>query len=384
MPLHDAERIKLLIRDGSISAVTVDTAIFDQYGCKLNHPVLARLDQVKKGGVRLVLSNVVLNEVTKHIAEGAADTARTLRSALKQHERRWQLGKNLDDAIEEFQLAVDPVVLASEQIIAYVEAVGAELIPGEGNGDLAAEVLRRYFIADPPFEKSEKKKHEFPDAFALLSLEQSAKERQTTFLCVSPDRGWAAFAEKSDHLVVFPKLDVVLSWFNDPGRHVADRVIGIWKNRQPANLTQEISAAFENFLDGLRFDVRGHGPLDYEAEPIGAVLQYIDLDQIGQPSVLLEDEDEVDFVVSVVAVVGFEAQFDFYVYDSSDDENVNVGTEIQYAEDALLFEVNLVVSRKVDGEQLEVLFASISSPRIIVDFGYVDPFKDEDPTHEKY
>ncbi|RWP38751.1 hypothetical protein [Mesorhizobium sp.] len=68
MPELQQTDVKARIADGTISAISIDTAIFDKYGCNLAHAVLARLDQFKKGGVNLILSEIVVKEVTKHIA----------------------------------------------------------------------------------------------------------------------------------------------------------------------------------------------------------------------------------------------------------------------------------------------------------------------------
>ncbi|RWP38750.1 PIN domain-containing protein [Mesorhizobium sp.] len=307
-----------------------------------------------------------------------------MNAALKRHDRRWGLGKNLAAAKAEFQLDVDPVKAATEQVTDYLDGVGAEVIPGEGDGDLAAEVLRRYFDVLTPFESRESKKHEFPDAFALLGLDQAAAARKTLIVCVSPDKGWAAFAAQSEHLVVVPELDVLLSWFNDPGRHLAEKVVAVWAKGEAKAIEDEIDRGFEYYLDGLDFDINADAPLDYDVEPISAVLQYIYKDKISAPSVIAEDEDQLTLSVKVVAKIGFEAAFSFYARDSIDGDNVSLGSRTPYTEDDLTFDVTLTVSRDMDGDVIEVLEATVTSTKVSADFGYVDPFPDDDPTHEKY
>jgi hypothetical protein len=384
MPEFQQIDVKARIADGTISAISIDTAVFDKYGCNLTHAVLARLDQFKKGGVKVVLSEIIVKEVTSHIARAAAETQRELNAALKRHDRRWGLSKDLAALKADFQLEVDPRVAAIEQMTEYLESVGAEVIPGEGDGNLAAEVLRRYFEVLTPFETREAKKHEFPDAFALLTLEQVASARKTLIVCVSPDKGWAAFASQSDHLVVVQELDVLLSWFNDPRRHFAEKIVAIWTKAEAKNIEEEIDRGFEDYLDGIDFDVNADAPLEYDVEPISAVLQHIYKDKIGPPAVIAEDDDQVTFSIKVVAKVGFEAEFCFYAHDSIDGDNVSLGSRTPYTEDDLAFEVTLTVSRVLDGNVFEVLETTVSSAKVTANFSYVDPFRGEDPTHEKY
>ena len=384
MPKFTEAQIQSGLKDGSISAISIDTAIFDSFGCKLDAAALARLDQFKKGGVRLLFSEIVVKEITAHIIRDALETERELRRALKYHHRRWKPEQTLDDLKETLGLNQKASELAQTQIEEFLNNIGAETVPASGNGDLANEIIRRYFEEITPFEAIETKKNEFPDAFALLSLEQRAAERRSLILCVSPDKGWAKFAQSSEHLLVVPKLDEVLSWFNDPGKHVAEKILGMWKAGALPHLVAAIEREFEFFLDGFFFDVEGNAPLSYEAEPVGAVLQSIDTANIASAVVIAEDDDGITLTVTVPATIGFEATFNFYAHDSIDGDDISLGSQTPYTEDNLAFEIDISVARTVDPADFEDAVVSIRSRQIAVDFGYVDPFPHDDPTFEKY
>lgn len=384
MPKFTEAQIKSGLKDGSISAISIDTAIFDTFGCKLDAAALARLDQFKKGGVRLLFSEIVVKEITAHIVRDASERARELRRALKYHHRRWKSEKELGKLQEILGLDRRASELAQAQVDEFLNNIGADTVPASGNGDLSSEVIRRYFEEIAPFEAVESKKSEFPDAFALLSLEQRAAERGSRILCVSPDKGWAAFAENSDHLIVVPKLDEVLSWFNDPGKHLAEKVLAMWKAGALPHLVHSIEREFEFFLDGFFFDVEGDAPLDYEAEPVSAVLQSIDAESIANAIVIAEDDEGITFTVTVSAKVGFEANFNFYAHDSIDGDNISLGSQTPYTEEDLAFEIDISVARTLDPSDFEDAEVSIRSRPIAVDFGYVDPFPHDDPTFEKY
>ena len=53
-----------------------------------------------------------------------------------------------------------------------------------------------YFSPETPFEEG--KKHEFPDAIALITLEDWAKTNGKNLLAITRDKGWIAFCEKSE------------------------------------------------------------------------------------------------------------------------------------------------------------------------------------------
>lgn len=384
MPILTERQIKEKIASGSISAISVDTAVFDNYQCDLDHAVLARLDQFRNSGVKLLLSEIVINEIKSHIANEALETQRSLQAALKKHSRRWKLKKNLDPVKAELNLGLNAVQVAQEQVDSFLLTVGAQVVPATGKGDLTAEVLRRYFESVTPFETRETKKHEFPDAFALLSLEQAAADRDTLILCVSPDKGWATFAEKSERLVIVPKIAAALSLFNDSGRNVAEKIVAMWKANSATALDSELERAFEVFLDGRSFHIESDSELSYDSELTSAVLQFVDVDTIESPAVIAADDSQVTFTVKAQATIGFEAEFSFYAHDSVDGHDIGLGSRSSYIEWPLPFEIAISVSREIDDGQFDIYDVNVTSPQKDVDFGYIHPFPDDDPTHEKY
>ncbi|WP_210237952.1 hypothetical protein, partial [Mesorhizobium sp. M2D.F.Ca.ET.223.01.1.1] len=91
MPELTEQQIRDGIADHSIAAITLDTNVFDRYGCSLGFPVLRKLDQFRESDIDFFLSDIVRNEVTNHIAAEAEETRRILKKAFKDHGRRWVL-----------------------------------------------------------------------------------------------------------------------------------------------------------------------------------------------------------------------------------------------------------------------------------------------------
>ena len=84
------DEITAKIADGTIFAISVDTAVFDRYGCNLDFAVLKKLDQFATGPIRVLLSEIVVNEVKSHIARNAEDSQRKLKKAIKDQGKRWK------------------------------------------------------------------------------------------------------------------------------------------------------------------------------------------------------------------------------------------------------------------------------------------------------
>jgi len=60
-----------------------------------------------------------------------------------------------------------------------------------------------------------------------------------------------------------------------------------------------------------------------------------------------------------------------------------LGGGVNSTDDYINFQIAISVSRDISNE-LNVIAVEVAENRIEVDFGYVQPFGDEDPTFEKY
>lgn len=221
----ELEEIKEFVSKGWISAITIDTVIVDGQKGNLENGLLRRLRQFKGTRTKFVMSSVILREIERHLTESAEKSKEVLEKALSEVVLPWQLEPHNKAEIES-KLFSDrtPVSVAKARIAAFIDETGAETVkPGLG-ADIDA-VFDAYFDSKPPFGKSERKRHEFPDAFALRSLEEWAKSRNTTLLAISKDKDWAAFAESSDHLVVVTDLVSALAFFQDESADYWVRVL---------------------------------------------------------------------------------------------------------------------------------------------------------------
>lgn len=382
MPTMTEYEIQEAVDKGRISALTLDTSLFDKYGCNLDFKVFEALGQFKKSKVAVVLSEVVAGEIANHITRDCETTQNELKTAIKKFRKRWKLAATFDTGLER-EISIPVATSVEAQMSSFLAMSGASVVLATADPKVAPEVVRRYFALEVPFENNKEKKSEFPDAFALLSLEADAKARGGLTLCVSLDKGWQAFCTNSDHLVCMEDLADALGMFKHAGSEVAKSTVQLWRENRAPQLVQQVEGAIEYALDGLDFYPDATMPTAHESSPHSATLQTLTADTSSPPTVISSDAETVTFRTKVQGLVSFEAEFQAYSYDSLDRDNVPLGSVMATTEQPLTFDLVITVSRKIN-EEPEVLDVDVAPIRVSIDFGYVDVFKDEDPTFEKY
>jgi hypothetical protein len=374
MPILDEIELNANIANGKIGAISVDTSIFDRYQCNLKYPSLVKLAQFRDTHITVLISEIVAEEMKLHLSREALKSQRDLRSAVTAHARRWQIAIRPEALNETFHFGETSADFADEQATAYFRYIDAQIVPAVRSANVAQAVIERYFNVQSPFETSEKKKAEFPDAFALLSLEEWASDTGKLVLCVSADAGWQRFAETSPHLVCVSELDPVFDLFNAAGGQFAKHVLRLLRAGKAPDALSTIWKAFAYRLADNDFDVSvGDSPADFEYEQVGAQLQDLDWSD-DSPNVLEEDSGSVTFTVGVKALIEFSVDFHFHVRDGGDRDDVSLGSELYSTERWFQFDLAITVSREAD-EEVEVLEATASRRGMTAIFSRIDPFR---------
>ncbi len=189
---------------GEIAGIAIDTNIYRSAGFRFNAPPLANLADVGSLGLQVLIPEIWEKETLSHFCQlttsRLADVERISRitdfgtpdqvAATEVFTRLW----NQESAES----------LASRLLEQHLTAIKARKL--ETAWKRGPKVLDDYFASRPPFEVSGTKKAEFPDAFALASLEEWAKELGRKVLVVSNDQGCLAACEASEQLIGFSSL----------------------------------------------------------------------------------------------------------------------------------------------------------------------------------
>lgn len=369
MPKKTTDEIKTLVAEGDILAITMDTSIFDKFGCNLEFKALTAVEQFKDKDVQFVLSPVTLGEVRKHIATAVSEAAGKAKAGINQFFKASRSAENLEKVVEALGIDMDAFEIAGDQISTYVDRVGAGEITEQVE---SGELLRRYFGVLPPFGKSTEKKAEFPDAIALLTLENWAVKNDTFLLTVSRDGDWEAFAEKSEKLIHVGELSTALSFFNDQESAIAARVVSSIRAGSAASLGKEIQNKLENYIEGYDVDVDANSGFYYEYEIDDISITKWEFMDKGDIVVVSSNDDEVVVSFDLAVEAKIDVNFRFSVKDHIDKDYVNLGSTDLSGTAEFTASAIATFAKSIDRDP-DLIDLEIDGRGIAVDFGYVEP-----------
>lgn len=368
-------------------AFTIDTNKAIEGGLNLEAGLLGQLTQFKEGQIDLILSEIVVREIHKHLLDqvrkakdSMSSVAARLRSSqLVEGDAAVQL-KALVDAIP------DPKKVANGRLTRYIDATGAEIIPvGLAPIDV---VVGSYFSASPPFEPSGSKKAEFPDAIALHSIEEWAKKHNKKVLAVSEDGGWRAFGEKSDYIDVEPDFAKALEIVQKHA-DAAEKAVAAWlaalEEGKLGDAFAEVEQGLRQSLSEWQFYGEGSGAYHLELDSVELSLGTFAINKFDDAydiTIVRIGSSQIVARIGVTFFASARAEFSLAAWDSVDKEYIGMGS--QSAEQELEFDGAFLLTltgELADGvESLEVGDIEVVDAIGAVDFGEVemDYYDDED------
>lgn len=382
MPNLEPEDIKQLIANNQIAAIAIDTEVFDANQLNFQNKKLQSLTQFIDRPIDVLLPMIVFEEIVQHLAIKKKETQSRLKNAIRKYQIGWLGG---DTVIHDIDFDIDPTDAARSELNQFIEHIKASVIDIPREPTLGIDIVNRYLTLKPPFENKADKKCEFPDCFALLSLEAYAKEINKHILCVSADNGWHLFAAQSETIVACKELPEALSYFNEVDIAVTDRLVEKLRSDDPGDLGIHIVSAMDHSIGDHGFEALADSYFDemeYENEPVETL--NVKYDSVASPKVILSDGENVIISFYVKADVLFKSNFSFYKYDKSENDYIDLGGMSAEEEREVEFEVVATIS--IEDSEMEPISVDVQtdSSGISVDFGFLDPYADEDPTHEKY
>lgn len=179
--------------------VFLDTSVLIAHHFDYSSVQLSRLGELaQQGDAHLVTTPIVVAEVESNIRKRVEHIAAELKRFKKDH----RIAKNFTTAaLKPVSHAFDAVSAHREltaQFYDYMKRTGTELVRLELSS--AAEVFDWYFKQLPPFGGGEKK-HEFPDAFTVSTLEKWCGQRREKLYVVTGDGDLAKYCDTSRNLI---------------------------------------------------------------------------------------------------------------------------------------------------------------------------------------
>ena len=370
--------IRARILDGTITAVSVDTCIFDASGLRLEHGQLKQLESLAASGFRLVFSEMTMKELRKHLAKKTEEARSALQKGLAESVNYWALPEERRHQLfEEIVGNADFKGKAETRLAAFLERCKAERIGARENLDVD-KLISFYFEPKAPFESTKDKKSEFPDAIVLLSLESWAIKEQTSILFVTKDHGCQTYCGTSERLAAIDDLGTALTLVQERNAHtrqltdlVAQRIgQGVYQNFI-ADLTERISESIQYFnlipeaTSSFYYDAEIEGEYVNGASP-EVIEGTVVLNPIGYADDVLTVQGNVEVELEVEGV------FSFSVKDGIDRDMVRIGDARAETKFTVNIEV-LYTFEDFETDEPELVSIEVVPTTIEVDFGEVGP-----------
>lgn len=387
MPVISVEELKQAVVSGRVGAISIDTSVVERHQYGFESGVLAKMSQFSRANTTHLALDIVLHEMRSHLTKEADLVRSQVKNALKPLGNSWGIDKDMraealrilfgdqsgdartEERLQEF---LDD---SSAMVLACADFVG---LP---------EVLSRFIETKPPFGNKEAKKHEFPDAIALLSLERWAIKNDTTVIAVSSDGDWKRFCSESDRVYYVDDLAHALSVFQVG----ADDAVALFKAMLRDGKIEELDAIVLDAIaaqsDKISIDFEAVANWYYEAEldqvevssgtPFADQIKAFDVVEYVDNTLVLQTSLTIDVTAHFIA--------SFQHWDSIDREYTSMGSATVSQTEALDLDVIITVlfdNGSVTIDSVELLPASTT-----MDFGEIEPDwmsdSDDEPNEEE-
>lgn len=383
MPIETDERLKNLLTEGRITAITLDTNVFDGQRLNFRSPTMRILAGLKDAPFPLILSTAVASEVRRHLVKAMDDSIRGMKKAAGEAIFAWDVQQpTREELLEQLTGGRTPEEAAAARFQEFLKHNNCEVLDDFKLVDTAT-IYGAYFSRRAPFGRGEKT--EFPDALALNALERAAVERATSFLVVSADGDWRDFCEASSRLFLVTKLEKALSLLNDVPVGLRKAVVNWFAEGQGGQV--EVAAAISNSIEALDVDVNAYAHSG-EVETHAWAAEVRDVAWPDEQDIDIIETEALDggtyrAVVSlpVMVTLRFCVELNFSLWDSIDRESISMGGRTEEVDRDEEARVTVTIDLHDVGkgtEYLELVATEIDMTWLDLDLGEVDMFEPAD------
>jgi hypothetical protein len=196
--MNESNKLEQIKNKQIYKAITVDTSVFgDKNKYNLYAPILSSLKYLSESGINVIFSKIIIEEIRSHLKENVTTFINNVRKEINSHH---YIKKAFKNEIDMLNCKIDKSESLIDDIIdTFIKEKGIDVLPLDKY--LNADILfDKYFKTEPPFGNKKEKKHEFPDAVALISLDKWAVEKGYNMIVVSNDGGWVDYCADKQHL----------------------------------------------------------------------------------------------------------------------------------------------------------------------------------------
>lgn len=195
-----------------IRYIFLDTNIYIDSRYSFENPRMKKLSEyINREHIHLLVCNVLIGEVEKHINNDLGCAISELNKVLKMKEFapiRYELVyKERMEKISEKEI-IDFVIAKFHDFLTRNNKLSFTL-----DGISVEEVMQDYFNQNPPFEMSKPK--EFKDAIMIKALKNYQKSIDENIVVISNDKGFSDALKNFNEFVLFEKLDDYFKYAQD-------------------------------------------------------------------------------------------------------------------------------------------------------------------------
>lgn len=373
MPVISVEELKQAVVGGRVGAISIDTSVVERHQYGFESGVLAKMSQFSRANTMHLALDIVLHEMRSHLTKEADLVRSQVKNALKPLGNSWGIDKDVRaEALRILFGDQSGDARTEERLQEFLDDSSATVLACADFVGLP-EVLSRFVETKPPFGNKEVKKHEFPDAIALLSLEGWAIKNDTTVIAVSSDGDWKRFCSESDRVYYVDDLAHALSVFQVGADDAAALFKAMLCDGKIEALDAIVLDAIAAQSDKISIDFEAAANWYYEAEldqvevssetPFADQIKAFDVVEYDDNILVLQTSLTIDVTAHFIA--------SFEHWDSIDREYIGMGSATVSQTEALDLDVIITVlfdNGSVTIDSVELLPASTT-----MDFGEIEP-----------
>lgn len=373
MPVISVEELKQAVVGGRVGAISIDTSVVERHQYGFESGILAKMSQFSRAKTTHLALDIVLHEIRSHLTKKADLVRSQVKNALKPLGNSWGIDKVLRaEALRILFGDQSGDVRTEERLQKFLDDSSATVLACADFVGLP-EILSRFVETKPPFGNKEAKKHEFPDAIALLSLEGWAIKNDTTVIAVSSDGDWKRFCSESDRVYYVDDLAHALSVFQVGADDAAALFKTMLHDGKVEGLDVIVFAAIAEQSDKIKVDFKAVANWYYEVEQLQVEVSETQLfaDQIEAFDVVEYDGNTLVLQTSLTidVIVHFIASFQHW--DSTDREYSGMGSATVSQTKAL--DLDLIITVLFDNGSVAIGSVELLPLKTTMDFGEIEP-----------
>lgn len=373
MPIISVEELKQVVVSGRVGAISIDTSVVERYQYGFESGVLAKMSQFSRVDTVHLALDITLHEMQSHLKKEADLVRSQVKNALKPLGNSWGIDKHKrEEALQILFSTQTADERTDERLQQFLNESSATVLTCAEFIELPA-LLSRFIEIKPPFGNKEAKKHEFPDAVALLALEGWAVKNNTTVVAVSSDGDWKRFCSESDRVYYVDDLAHALSAFQAGADEAAAFFKALLQEGKIENFDGIILSSIREQSDKITFDFEASSNWYYEADldevevsskmPVVDHIKAFDVVEFQDNTLVLQTSLTVDVTAH------YSASFEHW--DSIDREYLGMGSTMVSQTDQI--DLDIIVTVLFENGSASIEYVELIPASMTMDFGEIEP-----------